>query len=141
MLMEKRVRPGRSCAMRALREGQNSMSRGSSDTEVTELAVIACTRPSTSATMIVTPVANSPTTSRNCLESKLSSPWLQRWGRRAGKCDDASGQFTHPHPHSSGLQVDHRIGRTAYTATGMQAQLSQGRIVRMQAFRNRDARH
>src|SRR5580698_7149497 len=121
--MEKRVSPCGSCARRALREGQNSISRGSSDTEVTELAVIACTWPSTSATMIVTPVANSPTTSRKCLGSKLSSPWLKRWGRWSRQCEDGAGQFTHLHPHPLGLQVDHWIGCTAYTATGMQAQL------------------
>ncbi len=71
MLMVKCVSPGRSSARRALRDGQNSISSGSSDTEVTELTVIACTCPWTSATMIVTPVANSPTMSRNLLGSRL----------------------------------------------------------------------
>ena len=96
--MENRVSPGRSCAMRALREGQNSISKGSSDTEVTELAVIAWTWPATSATTIVTPVANSPTISRNCLGSKLLCSSRSAAAPIERQCQDAAAGLCRPAP-------------------------------------------
>jgi len=50
-----------SCPVRVFLPTQKSTSGGSSDSDVKELAVSACTVPSISVAITVTPVANCPT--------------------------------------------------------------------------------
>jgi hypothetical protein len=65
--MENPEATGNSCEKRARFAGQNSTSIGSSDSEDTAFAVIACVCPSMSVAMTDTPVAKRPRVSRKDL--------------------------------------------------------------------------
>ena len=61
MLTQNRAPTVMSCPVFVFLPTQKSTSGGSSDSDVNELAVSACTVPSISAAITVTPVANCPT--------------------------------------------------------------------------------